>query len=139
MEVPLRTAYGQNGRYGMQPKARQSSRAGAAKSRTKTFELVEDKQKLLNITERKENARANRELLATDLVILKHGQVTKMTPELAPPFLTTTLHQRDDNPFRVTPNGFRDANDNASVRSARDRLIGESGSARDLNHRTMNF
>ncbi|GFV61728.1 uncharacterized protein TNCV_188861 [Trichonephila clavipes] len=30
MEVPLRTAYGQNGRYGMQPKARQSSRAGAA-------------------------------------------------------------------------------------------------------------
>ncbi|GFV14800.1 hypothetical protein TNCV_4715851 [Trichonephila clavipes] len=32
MEVPLRTAYGQNGRYGMQPKARQSSRAGAAKT-----------------------------------------------------------------------------------------------------------
>ncbi|GFV42161.1 hypothetical protein TNCV_3163931 [Trichonephila clavipes] len=31
MEIPLRTAYGQNGRYGMQPKATQSSRAGALK------------------------------------------------------------------------------------------------------------
>ncbi|GFQ98661.1 hypothetical protein TNCT_49081 [Trichonephila clavata] len=51
-------------------------------------------------------------------------------------FLTISLRQ---NPFRVTPNDFRDANDNASVRSARDRLIGESGSARDPNHRTMNF
>ncbi|GFX99250.1 retrovirus-related Pol polyprotein from transposon 412 [Trichonephila clavipes] len=53
MEVPLRTAYGQNGRYGMQPKARQSSRAGAAKTRTETVELVEEKQKLLDIRERK--------------------------------------------------------------------------------------
>ncbi|GFU67620.1 hypothetical protein TNCV_1643691 [Trichonephila clavipes] len=35
MEVPLRTAYGQNGRYGMQPKARQSSSAGAAKHELK--------------------------------------------------------------------------------------------------------
>ncbi|GFY35150.1 phosphatase and actin regulator 2 [Trichonephila clavipes] len=54
MEVPLRTAYGQNGRCGMQPKARQSSRAGAAKTRTKTFELVEEKQKLLDIREKRE-------------------------------------------------------------------------------------
>ncbi|GFV30556.1 transposon Tf2-6 polyprotein [Trichonephila clavipes] len=30
MDVPLRTAYSQDSRYGMQPKARQSSRAGAA-------------------------------------------------------------------------------------------------------------
>ncbi|GFX17376.1 transposon Tf2-6 polyprotein [Trichonephila clavipes] len=51
--VPLRTAYSQDSRYGMQPKARQSSRAGAAKTRTKTFELVEEKQKLLDIRERK--------------------------------------------------------------------------------------
>ncbi|GFT90157.1 hypothetical protein TNCV_4953291 [Trichonephila clavipes] len=58
--VPLRTAYSQDSRYGMQPKARQSSRAGAAKTRTKTFELVEEKQKLLNIRERKENARGAR-------------------------------------------------------------------------------
>ncbi|GFS63841.1 hypothetical protein TNCV_1128551 [Trichonephila clavipes] len=29
MEIPLRTAYGQNGRCDMQPKATQSSRAGA--------------------------------------------------------------------------------------------------------------
>ncbi|GFT45121.1 hypothetical protein TNCV_4154141 [Trichonephila clavipes] len=57
--VPLRTAYSQDSRYGMQPKARQSSRAGAAKTRTETFELVEEKQKLLDIRigERKENAR----------------------------------------------------------------------------------
>ncbi|GFV99442.1 hypothetical protein TNCV_3509391 [Trichonephila clavipes] len=58
--VPLRTAYSQDSRYGMQPKARQSSRAGAAKTRTKTFELVEEKQKLLDIRERKENARGAR-------------------------------------------------------------------------------
>ncbi|GFT14409.1 hypothetical protein TNCV_4003921 [Trichonephila clavipes] len=59
MEVPLRTAYGQNGRYGMQPKATQSSRAGAAKTRTETFELVEEKQKLLDI--RAERTREVRE------------------------------------------------------------------------------
>ncbi|GFU58194.1 phosphatase and actin regulator 2 [Trichonephila clavipes] len=47
MEVPLRTAYGQNGRCDMQPKARQSSRAGAAKTRTEIAELVEEKQKTL--------------------------------------------------------------------------------------------
>ncbi|GFT39924.1 hypothetical protein TNCV_336361 [Trichonephila clavipes] len=61
MEIPLRTAYGQNGRYGMQPKARQSSRAGAAKTRTETAELVEEKQKLLDIRERKRRTREVRE------------------------------------------------------------------------------
>ncbi|GFX74454.1 uncharacterized protein TNCV_3213411 [Trichonephila clavipes] len=39
---------------------------------------------------------ATRGLLATDHVILNHGQVTWMTPELAPPLLTTTPHQRED-------------------------------------------
>ncbi|GFW56743.1 uncharacterized protein TNCV_4068231 [Trichonephila clavipes] len=39
---------------------------------------------------------ATRELLATDHVILNHGQVTWTTPELAPPLLTTTPHQRED-------------------------------------------
>ncbi|GFT83568.1 uncharacterized protein TNCV_4866301 [Trichonephila clavipes] len=34
--------------------------------------------------------------LATDHVILKHGQVTWTTPELAPPLLTTKPHQRED-------------------------------------------
>ncbi|GFV36836.1 uncharacterized protein TNCV_3123771 [Trichonephila clavipes] len=34
--------------------------------------------------------------LATDLVLLNHGQVKRTTPELAPPLLTTTLHQRKD-------------------------------------------
>ncbi|GFY11689.1 uncharacterized protein TNCV_2539711 [Trichonephila clavipes] len=37
-----------------------------------------------------------RGLLATDHVILNHGQVTWTTPELAPPSLTTTPHQRED-------------------------------------------
>ncbi|GFX28981.1 integrase catalytic domain-containing protein [Trichonephila clavipes] len=41
----------------MQPKARQSSRAGAAKTRTETFELVEEKQKLLDIREKRERER----------------------------------------------------------------------------------
>ncbi|GFU85013.1 uncharacterized protein TNCV_1552771 [Trichonephila clavipes] len=35
-----------------------------------------------------------RGLLATDIVILKNGQVMRMTPELTPPLLTTRLHQR---------------------------------------------
>ncbi|GFW07676.1 uncharacterized protein TNCV_3918091 [Trichonephila clavipes] len=39
---------------------------------------------------------STRGLLATDHVILNHGQVTWTTPELAPPFLTTTPHQRED-------------------------------------------
>ncbi|GFT89369.1 uncharacterized protein TNCV_4386581 [Trichonephila clavipes] len=32
----------------------------------------------------------------TDHVILNHGQVTWTTPDLAPPLLTTTPHQRED-------------------------------------------
>ncbi|GFY32152.1 uncharacterized protein TNCV_3556601 [Trichonephila clavipes] len=39
---------------------------------------------------------ATRGLLATDHVILNLGQVTWTTPELAPPLLTTTPHQRED-------------------------------------------
>ncbi|GFS88834.1 uncharacterized protein TNCV_1000441 [Trichonephila clavipes] len=35
-------------------------------------------------------------LLATDHVILNHGQVTWTTPEMAPPLLTTTPDQRED-------------------------------------------
>ncbi|GFX53913.1 uncharacterized protein TNCV_1598591 [Trichonephila clavipes] len=37
-----------------------------------------------------------RGLLATDHVILNHGQVTWTTPELEPPLLTTTPHHRED-------------------------------------------
>ncbi|GFU62249.1 uncharacterized protein TNCV_4859641 [Trichonephila clavipes] len=40
--------------------------------------------------------KSTRGLLATDHVILNHGQVTWTTPELAPPLLTTTPHQRED-------------------------------------------
>ncbi|GFX31298.1 uncharacterized protein TNCV_2061171 [Trichonephila clavipes] len=40
--------------------------------------------------------KATRGLLATDHVILNHGQVTWTTPELASPLLTTTPHQRED-------------------------------------------
>ncbi|GFW79356.1 hypothetical protein TNCV_2477631 [Trichonephila clavipes] len=64
--VPLRTAYSQDSRYGMQPKARQSSRAGAAKTRTETFELVEEKQKLLDI--RKERTRESYDMAAVDFL-----------------------------------------------------------------------
>ncbi|GFX79129.1 uncharacterized protein TNCV_3914141 [Trichonephila clavipes] len=39
---------------------------------------------------------ATRGFLATDHVILNHGQVTWTTLELAPPLLTTTPHQRED-------------------------------------------
>ncbi|GFW01523.1 uncharacterized protein TNCV_5137061 [Trichonephila clavipes] len=35
-------------------------------------------------------------LLAKDLVILNHGQVKRATPEMTPPLLTTTPHQRED-------------------------------------------
>ncbi|GFX15708.1 uncharacterized protein TNCV_2131941 [Trichonephila clavipes] len=40
--------------------------------------------------------KTTRGLLATDHVIWNHGQVTWTTPELAPPLLTTTPHQRED-------------------------------------------
>ncbi|GFT56793.1 uncharacterized protein TNCV_1268851 [Trichonephila clavipes] len=39
---------------------------------------------------------STRGLLATDHVILNHGQVTWTTPELAPPLLTTTPRQREN-------------------------------------------
>ncbi|GFU52979.1 uncharacterized protein TNCV_1142701 [Trichonephila clavipes] len=39
---------------------------------------------------------STRRLLATDHVILNPSQVTWTTPELAPPLLTTTPHQRED-------------------------------------------
>ncbi|GFT13321.1 uncharacterized protein TNCV_1550851 [Trichonephila clavipes] len=39
---------------------------------------------------------ATRGLLATDHVILNHGQVTWTTPELTPPLPTTTPHQQKD-------------------------------------------
>ncbi|GFW86560.1 hypothetical protein TNCV_4333441 [Trichonephila clavipes] len=39
---------------------------------------------------------ATRGLLATDHVILNHGQMTWTTPELAPALLTTTPHQREE-------------------------------------------
>ncbi|GFU89299.1 uncharacterized protein TNCV_4979421 [Trichonephila clavipes] len=38
----------------------------------------------------------SRGLLATDHVILNHGQVTWTTPELAPSLLTSTSHERQD-------------------------------------------
>ncbi|GFU57156.1 uncharacterized protein TNCV_1780161 [Trichonephila clavipes] len=50
---------------------------------------------------------ATRGLLATDHVILNHGQVTWTTPELAPPLLTTTPHQREDVSALDRFNGHR--------------------------------
>ncbi|GFT03285.1 hypothetical protein TNCV_2984701 [Trichonephila clavipes] len=56
MEVPLRTAYGQNGRCSMQPKP-SSLRAQAQLKHELKLELVEEKQKLLDIREKGERAR----------------------------------------------------------------------------------
>ncbi|GFU76327.1 hypothetical protein TNCV_285271 [Trichonephila clavipes] len=57
MEVSVRS----NGRYGMQPKKQGSLRAQAQlKTRTETCELVEEKQKLLDIRERRKKARGAR-------------------------------------------------------------------------------
>ncbi|GFT77021.1 hypothetical protein TNCV_1099171 [Trichonephila clavipes] len=39
---------------------------------------------------------ATRRLLATDIVILNHSQVTRTTPELAPPLLTSTPYQGEE-------------------------------------------
>ncbi|GFU24130.1 uncharacterized protein TNCV_2007211 [Trichonephila clavipes] len=39
---------------------------------------------------------ATRGLLAADHVILNHDQMTWTAPDLAPPLLTTTPHQRED-------------------------------------------
>ncbi|GFX62178.1 hypothetical protein TNCV_2229041 [Trichonephila clavipes] len=75
MEVPLRTAYGQNGRCGMQPKAKhKSSRAGAAKTRTETCEIVEEKQKLLDIRAELERERRTREVREQTLPSEYHRQ-----------------------------------------------------------------
>ncbi|GFT65401.1 hypothetical protein TNCV_1609311 [Trichonephila clavipes] len=66
MEIPLRTAYGQNGRCGMQPKAKHSLRAQAQLMRTETvetFELVKVKPKLFR--EKKKNARVKNALKGT--------------------------------------------------------------------------
>ncbi|GFV53742.1 hypothetical protein TNCV_1268271 [Trichonephila clavipes] len=59
-------------------------------SRRKRY--VADPSKIWNLA-----SAPTRGLLATDLVILNHGQVTWMTPELAPPLPTTTPHQREDD------------------------------------------
>ncbi|GFU95726.1 uncharacterized protein TNCV_4889151 [Trichonephila clavipes] len=71
MEIPLRTAYGQNGRCGMQPKAKHSLRAQAQLMRTETvetFELVKVKQKLLDIrAEKREKGERESDLSCADL------------------------------------------------------------------------
>ncbi|GFV82498.1 uncharacterized protein TNCV_3982881 [Trichonephila clavipes] len=48
------------------------------------------------VTQNYSRSQTTRGLLATDHIILNHGQVTWTTPELAPPLLTTTPHQRKD-------------------------------------------
>ncbi|GFU87178.1 hypothetical protein TNCV_4559641 [Trichonephila clavipes] len=77
MEIPLRTAYGQNGRCGMQPKAKHSLRAQAQLMRTETvetFELVKVKQKLLDIRAEKERERRTREVREQALPSEYHRQ-----------------------------------------------------------------
>ncbi|GFU10918.1 hypothetical protein TNCV_960791 [Trichonephila clavipes] len=77
MEIPLRPAYGQNGRCGMQPKAKHSLRAQAQLMRTETvetFELVKVKQKLLDIRAEKERERRTREVREQALPSEYHRQ-----------------------------------------------------------------
>ncbi|GFT85939.1 hypothetical protein TNCV_3255841 [Trichonephila clavipes] len=77
MEVPLRTAYGQNGRCDMQPKAKHSLRAQAQLMRTETvetFELVKVKQKLLDIRAERERERRTREVREQALPSEYHRQ-----------------------------------------------------------------
>ncbi|GFY23949.1 phosphatase and actin regulator 2 [Trichonephila clavipes] len=77
MEIPLRTAYGQNGRCGMQPKGKHSLRAQAQLMRTETvetFELVKVKQKLLDIRAELERERRTREVREQALPSEYHRQ-----------------------------------------------------------------
>ncbi|GFX76292.1 retrovirus-related Pol polyprotein from transposon opus [Trichonephila clavipes] len=61
MEIPLRTAYGQNGRCSMQPKP-SSLRAQTQLKHELKLELVEEKQKLLDIRAELERERRTREV-----------------------------------------------------------------------------
>ncbi|GFY26366.1 hypothetical protein TNCV_25631 [Trichonephila clavipes] len=77
MEIPLRTAYSQAGRCGMQPKAKHSLRAQAQLMRTETvetFELVKVKQKLLDIRAELERERRTREVREQALPSEYHRQ-----------------------------------------------------------------
>ncbi|GFT93011.1 hypothetical protein TNCV_2500301 [Trichonephila clavipes] len=66
MEIPLRTAYGQNGRCGMQPKP-SSLRAQAQQTKTKTFWTLEQK-------EQRERERRTREVREQALPSEYHRQ-----------------------------------------------------------------
>ncbi|GFT09708.1 hypothetical protein TNCV_4948491 [Trichonephila clavipes] len=77
MEIPLRTAYAQNGRCGMQPKAKHSLRAQAQLMRTETVEtveLVKVKQKLFREREREKQRRRTREVREQALPSEYHRQ-----------------------------------------------------------------
>ncbi|GFV81214.1 transposon Tf2-9 polyprotein [Trichonephila clavipes] len=90
----------------MQPKARQSSRAGAAKTRTETFELVEEKQKLLDIREKRERERrycGEYTVESTDTIaILKTKIENSSTFESDPDFVKTLIQNCIDE--RVSRN-----------------------------------
>ncbi|GFT31732.1 hypothetical protein TNCV_231361 [Trichonephila clavipes] len=69
MEIPLRTAYGQNGRCDMQPKAKHSLRAQAQLMRTETvetFELVKVEQKLLREKQRRRTREVREQALPSE-------------------------------------------------------------------------
>ncbi|GFV38259.1 uncharacterized protein TNCV_178791 [Trichonephila clavipes] len=72
---------------------RMASRFGENSLRNSCLAFI---QLSFNYLQQRRGSDATRGLLATDHVILNHGQVMWMTPELAPPLLTTTPHQRED-------------------------------------------
>ncbi|GFS52968.1 hypothetical protein TNCV_331091 [Trichonephila clavipes] len=130
--VPLRTAYSQDSRYGMQPKARQSSRAGAAKTRTKTFELVEEKQKLLRIRERKRTREVREQLYKPK--VLMYSLKTMATQQwrngehLGPPAKLEPLSYGYHAPLGDAPHSLR----SSALRPKCDR-----GTITILSHRPM--
>ncbi|GFW67121.1 hypothetical protein TNCV_4031361 [Trichonephila clavipes] len=63
MEIPLRTAYGQNGRCGMQPKAKHSLRAQAHQSKSRT-ETVKTETLEKNLEAEKEERESQIKIMA---------------------------------------------------------------------------
>ncbi|GFU62241.1 uncharacterized protein TNCV_4859561 [Trichonephila clavipes] len=77
-------------------KIKQEKKAGANSARSPKERRQAVGSLVVRASDSRQEGLATRGLLATDHVILNHGQVTWTTPELAPPLLTTTPHQRED-------------------------------------------
>ncbi|GFX32476.1 uncharacterized protein TNCV_2173941 [Trichonephila clavipes] len=61
-----------------------------------SFPILQTSDSVFSSPDKIANVLATRGLLAMELIILNHDQVTWTTPEMAPPLLTTAPHQRED-------------------------------------------